>query len=67
MTSGQEQMLHHFYASAGANIGVILISSVAWGSCLFEYDTLRTVRPAQVLFPAYQEDTLTKVWLYHLS
>lgn len=49
--------------SAGANIGVILISSIAWGSCVFECDTLRVVRPAQLLFPAYDEEVLTKVRL----
>ena len=48
---------------AGANIGLILISSVAWGSCLFECDTMKVVRPAQLLFPAYEEELLTKVRL----
>ena len=46
---------------AGANIGVILISSVAWGSCMFDADTLRVSRPMQLAFPAYNEDTLKKV------
>lgn len=48
---------------AGANIGLILISSIAWGSCFYECDTLRVVRPAQLLFPAYEEEVLTKVSL----
>ena len=51
-------MLHDY---AGANIGVILISNVAWGSCIFDCDTLRVLRPMQLAFPAYDEDTLTKV------
>ncbi|KAL3139926.1 hypothetical protein ABBQ38_004216 [Trebouxia sp. C0009 RCD-2024] len=45
----------------GANIGLILISSIAWGSCFYECDTLRVVRPAQLLFPAYEEEVLTKI------
>lgn len=46
---------------SGANIGVILISSVAWGSCMFDSDTLRMSRPMQLAFPAYDEDTLKKI------
>lgn len=46
---------------AGANIGVLLISNVAWGSCIFECDTLKIVRPMQLAFPAYDDDALTKV------
>ncbi|KAL3154180.1 hypothetical protein ABBQ32_013697 [Trebouxia sp. C0010 RCD-2024] len=45
----------------GANIALILISSIAWGSCFYERDTLRVVRPAQLLFPAYEEEVLTKI------
>ena len=48
-------------------MGLILISSVAWGSCLFEWDTLRVVRPAQLLFPAYEEEVLTKVRLSNFA
>ena len=56
--SGSE---HTQCVHAGANIGVILISSVAWGSCMFDSDTLRVSRPMQLAFPAYDEDTLKKV------
>lgn len=52
---------------AGANIGLILISNVAWGSCLFDCDTLRVVRPAQLVFPSYEEDVITKVRLSNIA
>ncbi|KAA6423708.1 MAG: origin recognition complex subunit 5 [Trebouxia sp. A1-2] len=45
----------------GANVGLILISSVSWGSSIFECDTLRVVRPMQLAFPAYEDDVLTKI------
>jgi hypothetical protein len=46
---------------AGASVGLILISSVSWGSSIYECDTLRVVRPMQLAFPAYEDDVLTKV------
>ncbi len=49
------------FGLAGASVGLILISSVSWGSSIFECDTLRVVRPMQVAFPAYEDDVLTKV------
>ena len=52
---------HGRCASAGASVGLILISSVSWGSSIFECDTLRVVRPMQLAFPAYEDDVLTKV------
>ncbi|DBB06530.1 TPA: hypothetical protein ACH3X1_012075 [Trebouxia sp. C0004] len=45
----------------GASVGLILISSVSWGSSIFECDTLRVVRPMQLPFPAYEDDVLTKI------
>ncbi|DBA99742.1 TPA: hypothetical protein ACH3X3_012293 [Trebouxia sp. C0006] len=46
---------------AGASVGLILISSVSWGSSIYECDTLRVVRPMQLAFPAYEDDVLTKI------
>ncbi|KAL0055795.1 hypothetical protein WJX82_004387 [Trebouxia sp. C0006] len=45
----------------GASVGLILISSVSWGSSIYECDTLRVVRPMQLAFPAYEDDVLTKI------
>lgn len=45
----------------GANIGLVLISQVAWDSGLFESETLRVPRPLQVAFPAYEDDVMIKV------
>ena len=52
----------HMVCLAGANIGLVLISQVAWDSGLFESETLRTPRPLHVAFPAYEDDVVIKVF-----
>lgn len=41
----------------------VLISQIAWGSGLFESETLRVPRPLQIAFSAYEDETVIKVLL----
>ncbi|KAK9916502.1 hypothetical protein WJX75_003462 [Coccomyxa subellipsoidea] len=45
----------------GANIGLILISQLAWGCNAFEFDTQRCRRPHMIHFPGYKIPDLLKI------
>ena len=45
----------------GAALGLVLISQVAWGLNVFEYDTLPCPKPHQLCFPGYRMQDLLKV------
>jgi hypothetical protein len=60
--SQQRKGLHlDAHGNAGANIRMILISQVPWGSPAFEVDTQRCQRPHQLYFPAYKMQELLQV------
>jgi hypothetical protein len=46
---------------AGAALGLVLVSQVAWGLNVFEYDTLPCPKPHQLCFPAYRMQDLLSV------
>ncbi|EIE26725.1 hypothetical protein COCSUDRAFT_59242 [Coccomyxa subellipsoidea C-169] len=48
-------------ASERANVGLILISQVAWGCNAFEFDTQRCRRPHMIHFPGYKIQDLLKI------
>ena len=47
--------------SSGANVGVLLISSVAWASGRYLRDTASAPDPDTLFFPAYRPDQLQRV------
>ena len=46
---------------SGAKLGVILISHLSWAASNFEVNTLRSPRPLQLHFPAYEPHQLANV------
>lgn len=47
--------------SMGANVGLLLISGVAWASGRFLRDTANVADPATLFVPPYRPDQLVKV------
>ena len=52
---------HSHSLPTGADLSLILISRVSWGSGSFEFDTLRAISPIQISFPAYEPSFLARV------
>ena len=50
---------------AGAKLSVILVSHLSWAAGNFEHSTMRSPRPIQIHFPAYEAHQLANVGPLH--